>query len=112
LRARLLRRASGRGARGAPSGLMRGRPSRKLILCGEHAVVHGYPAVALAVDRGTTVRLVRPEAARRPDDPRLRAALALLLPAGWDVAIDSELPIGCGMGSSAAIAVATVRAVA
>ena len=33
--------------------------SGKLILVGEHAVVYGHPAIAFAVDRGTTVTLER-----------------------------------------------------
>jgi mevalonate kinase len=87
----------------------------KLILCGEHAVVFGHAALAVAVDRGTTVRLIaRPGPTSLADgaaDERLRAALrAVLPPAGWAVEITSDLPIGRGMGSSAALAVALVRA--
>lgn len=90
----------------------------KLILAGEHAVVYGYRAVAAAVSLRTTVTL-----RHRPgpsgigvsaiQDSRLWPALATLLPAeGVVIDIRSELPVGCGMGSSAALAVATVRALA
>ena len=90
----------------------------KLILMGEHAVVYGHPALAIAVDRGTTVHLERrsgPTGLDMPwsDDPRLRdALLAILPPADVGVRIESTLPVGRGMGSSAALAVALARAAA
>lgn len=93
-----------------------GRAPGKLILLGEHAVVYGHRAIAVAVSLGTTVRL-RPRegpTATGPgsvEDPRMRAALAAALPqSGLEVRIDSELPIGRGMGSSAAFTVALLRA--
>ena len=95
-----------------------GRGHGKLILSGEHAVVYGHPALAMAVDLGTTVTLTEHDGPTRPGDcafvdERLLAALALVLPAhGLQVHIHSELPVGRGMGSSAALAVALVRAFA
>lgn len=88
----------------------------KLILSGEHAVVYGHQAVAVAVDRGTTVHLRRrpgPTGIERSilRDQRLRAAVAAVLPAdGLAVDIETELPVGRGMGSSAALAIALLRA--
>jgi len=88
----------------------------KIILLGEHSVVYGYPAVAAAVDLRTTVQLTRragPTALDQPwvEDPRLLDALHAVLPTqGVGVTIHSELPIGRGMGSSAALAVALSRA--
>jgi mevalonate kinase len=88
----------------------------KLILSGEHAVVHGHLCLALAVTLGTTVTLTRREGPTGIDDApfsdaRLDDALsAILPPEGIGVAIETDLPVGRGMGSSAALAVALVRA--
>ncbi len=90
----------------------------KLILSGEHAVVYGHRAVAAAVSLETTVTLhdrPGPSAIDRSDlrDARLWPALAPLIPPdGVGVSIASTLPVGCGLGSSAALAVALVRALA
>jgi mevalonate kinase len=92
----------------------RGYGAGKLILAGEHAVVYGHPAVAFAVDRGTTVTLEpRPgptEVLSAPCDERLRAALRRALGEGFAVHVTTDLPIGRGMGSSAALALALVEA--
>ncbi|TNE89190.1 MAG: mevalonate kinase [Deltaproteobacteria bacterium] len=87
----------------------------KLILTGEHAVVYGFPAIAVGLDLGTTVRLEpvdgETHVASEPADDRLLAAVRAALPAeGLCVRVSSDLPIGCGMGSSAALSVALVRA--
>jgi mevalonate kinase len=93
---------------------MTGTGGGKLILAGEHAVVWGHAAVAIGVDRGTTVRLRRvtgPTRVRGGCDRRLAEALGVALPPdGFEVDVASDLPVGRGMGSSAALAVALVRA--
>lgn len=96
--------------------VVRGFAPGKLILSGEHAVVAGHLAIAVAVDRGTTVTL-RPRSgptrigSAAISDARLDAAVAALLPRrGLTVSIETTLPVGRGMGSSAALSVALVRA--
>ena len=56
----------------------------KLIISGEHAVVYGYPALVTAIDRRLSIER-----------------------SGKNNKIISDIPIGAGMGSSAAFAVAT-----
>jgi mevalonate kinase len=96
----------------------RGNAPGKVIVTGEHAVVYGHRAVAMAIDRGTEVELTPIDGpttiVEAPiDDARLQRCVALLLPAnGLSVRIRSTLPIGRGLGSSASLSVALVRAIA
>ena len=88
----------------------------KVILLGEHAVVFGHRAIAAAVSLQTTVTVYRRPGPSRVEetsiqDPRLASALATEVAAdGIGVRIRSDVPVGCGMGSSAALAIAVVRA--
>ncbi len=92
-----------------------GRGHGKLILCGEHAVVYGHPAIAFAVDRCTRVT-ASPHSGSldvicKLDNPGLRlAAEQIFGDRGWQVQIDTDVPLGRGMGSSAALAVALAEA--
>jgi mevalonate kinase len=120
---------SGPGA-GDPSlggaALGRGFGHGKVILVGEHAVVHGYAALAVGISTGISVearagsgRLSVPawslEAAAGDDSPVGRALAAIvgrLETPGLDFQADAQIPSRAGLGSSAALAVAIARAAA
>lgn len=92
----------------------------KLILFGEHAVVFGEPAVSTAIDLRTEV-FARPHSEWLADgsslgDERYRYVRRAIERA-WGGAplwleIRSMIPLGCGLGSSAAVTVATFGALA
>jgi mevalonate kinase len=112
----------------------------KVILFGEHAVVHGRPAIAAALSHGLgAVVSRRTEGKARLHIPRWGRS-GLLVDAGReegtksdaiaraflkaldllqvsadssiDVTMDGELPLGVGLGSSAAFSVALLRVLA
>lgn len=106
------------------------RASAKVILFGEHAVVHGRVAVAAALDRGARAsasfdapRSVlelspwgRTSYADDADDEVGRAFAAVLEVSGVrrpaHVTAGIDVPGGAGLGGSAALGVAVVRALA
>jgi mevalonate kinase len=110
----------------------------KLILCGEHAVVYGRPAIALPLagirahatiadtPRGSGIVVHARDLGRRwrvGDDPNgpisqlitsvlsYRREQAVPMPE-LSITIGSAIPIASGMGSGAAVATAIVRALA
>jgi len=92
----------------------------KVILLGEHAVVYGRTALAAAIDRHVTVHVSKVHGAARPspfaEDPRLAHAFARATDVvgvdGNDLvaSICSDVPLAMGLGSSAALSVALLRA--
>jgi len=104
----------------------RGRGAGKLILLGEHAVLYGRPALAAGLGLGLEVEVRvadgapqlesdRPEIADDPRTTRLLEQAAAMLgldPWGLLVHVRSELPPGGGLGASAALAIAVLRALA
>jgi mevalonate kinase len=100
----------------------------KVILLGEHAVVHGHPALAGAIDRGVrldaragdALRLRIPawdlDVAAGADHPVARALAAVAAALGVTEPVvlegDADLPPAAGLGSSAAVSVAVTRALA
>ena len=99
----------------------------KIILLGEHAVVYGFPALAAALDRGVAIAAVPTPAGgslridipawnlkvtATDDHPVARSLLAIVDSLGLgrptvSLVGDAQIPPGAGLGSSAALAVAS-----
>lgn len=98
----------------APLPEPQGSAAGKVILLGEHAAVYGRHALALPIRNAVTANVTP---ATATSDPFYRGILQVIRK---ELALGSEefgvdvrcgLPIGMGLGSSAAIAVAIIRAV-
>ena len=95
----------------------------KVVLFGEHAVVYGHPAISASISQRTTVSV------QALDEPGLHLNHMKVNPArhphltslmhrlwndsvakGVDVSVQSDVPRGAGLGSSAAFAVASATA--
>lgn len=95
----------------------------KIHLLGEHAVVYGKPALLTTVDLRTTVtiapyHLVAPEKAgiqlensvRKVIEPIVKKHLKIKSIPPYQLEISSQLPIGAGLGSSAAVSATYIAA--
>jgi hydroxymethylglutaryl-CoA reductase len=90
-----------------------GTAAGKVILLGEHGVVYGRHALALPIPGSVNVTVTR--ASKLSHDLPGEFVDLLLNELGvddraWRISVDSQLPFGKGLGSSAAIAVAIARA--
>jgi mevalonate kinase len=111
-----------RGDAGSAPPVLRTFGPGKVILFGEHSVVHGYSAVAAPLTRGVyayveasdTCTIVAPKKLSRQGAQHLRQtfarAAALCGSPPVRVRLQSTLPMGVGLGSSAALSVACARA--
>lgn len=96
--------------------MIRASAPGKMILFGEHAVVFGKPALALAIDLRITASLTpstRYLVNGRPMRKQYHAYISRCLDEAWEgppveITTRSQIPSGSGLGSSAAVTVATV----
>ncbi len=92
-----------------------GEASGKAILVGEHFVVHGAPALAIPVSARVSVR-IRTGAGGVSGTPVATAGLTAMCEAvgldrgAVDLSVEGDLPLGAGLGGSAALAAAFGRA--
>lgn len=86
----------------------------KFVILGEHAVVYGQPALTLAIDMRFSLRLRRSDSFRingapagvRNTSPHMRYLMGRHGNRPVSLFIDSRVPSGSGLGSSAALSVA------
>jgi mevalonate kinase len=108
---------------GAGLGAGEGHGNGKIVLLGEHAVVYGMPAIAAGISLGAVARAtpsheygirIAERSARAADGSELSAAFQAACQAlgvgPRQVEVDVTLPLGSGLGGSAAIGVAVARA--
>jgi hydroxymethylglutaryl-CoA reductase len=102
------------------SGVVRSAAPGKVIMLGEHAVVYGRTALAASIDRYVEVS-IGPAASVHAKEARYAVPLPVveraaeltgLDPASITTSAAADVPAGVGLGSSAALSVALIRALA
>jgi mevalonate kinase len=94
----------------------------KIYLFGEHAVVYGEPAIACAIELRTRVSAKKADAVAISSDlgntaldfkvhPYVSLAIKKLGSPDIAIEITSDIPVGSGLGSSAAVTIATLAAI-
>lgn len=94
----------------------------KIYLFGEHAVIYGEPAIACAVELRTRVTVTGSDTVTISSDlgttgldheihPYVSSAIEKLGGRNVSVKISSDIPVGSGLGSSAAVTIATLAAI-
>jgi hydroxymethylglutaryl-CoA reductase len=124
--------ADARDAEGISSEAAQGTAAGKIILLGEHAAVYDRHVLALPLDSAVTASIAEAtggihlsipdwgleESFTSKDPPASGAAAVLslimrqlgIVDRGFDIHIRSRIPVAMGLGSSAALAVAIIRA--
>lgn len=87
----------------------------KIHLLGEHVVVHGKPAILTSVDLRVTVTLSptiksTPNKLKKVVEPIVKKHFKITKIPPYQININSQLPIGAGLGSSAAISACYIAA--
>ncbi len=100
----------------------KGKATGKIILFGEHFVVHGAPALACAIDKGVVVEIKEAEKNSIVTGQKVVEELSISgienvlgsmsVEKKYEVHLEGDLPTYGGLGSSAAFCVALVRAIA